>query len=136
MKTVMVSGHFDPFHFAHLEYIKHASQMGDFLIVVVSSDKQAILKKGKANEPALARAEILDLILKGLEIKHKVLVNMIQDETTYVSKMLEYFKPDIFVRGTDKTIDDMPKEEKAVCDRLGIKIVHVKGKIVHGSEFV
>ena len=136
MKRVMISGHFDPFHFVHLDFIKRAAQSGDFLIVVVSSDKQAILKKGKANEPASARAEILDLILRGLEIRHRVFVNTIQDETTYVSKVLEYFKPDIFIRGSDKTIDDMPEEEKEVCERLGIEILHVRGKKAHGSEFV
>ncbi len=135
MKRVMISGHFDPFHYAHLCYIKKASELGDFVICIVSSDKQVMMKKGKVNEPERERAEIVGLILDGLGISYQVLGNYVDKETTLVAEVLKVIKPDIFCRGTDKTIEDMPPEEKRVCDELGIKIVHVNGKIVHGSDF-
>ena len=136
MKTVMISGHFDPFTFVHLEYIKKASELGDSLVCVVSDDNQARMKKGKANEPADKRAEILDLIMMGLGIKHTVYINNIDEETTYVSKVLRKIYPDIFCRGSDKSIEDIPPGEKEVCEELGIEIVHIQGVQVHGSEFV
>ena len=136
MKTVLISGHFDPFHFAHLEYIKQASKLGDFLICVVSSDRQVIMKKGVVNEPERERAEIVGLILCGLGIRSQVLVNYLDRDTTLVARELNSLKPGIFCRGTDKTIDDMPPDEKKVCDELGIEIVHTEGVQVHGSDFV
>ena len=45
MKKVAISGYFDPIHIGHLEYIKMARELGDYLIVIVNNDKQAYLKK-------------------------------------------------------------------------------------------
>ena len=137
MKTVMISGNFDPFHFAHLEYIKKASKLGDYLICVVSSDKQVVMKKGQVNEPERERAEIVGLVIQGLGVKTQVLVNYLDKETNLVARELRSLRPSVFCRGSDKTIDDMPPDEKKVCDELGIEIVHIKSNIqVHGSEFI
>jgi len=64
-----------------------------------------------------------------------VLINQ-WDSDGLVAKALEALKPDIFCRGTDKTLDDMPLAERVMCEKLGIKIVHVQGKVAHGSEFI
>ena len=48
MKKVAISGYFDPIHIGHLEYIRLARELGDYLIVIVNNDKQAFLKKGKS----------------------------------------------------------------------------------------
>ncbi len=134
MKTVMVSGNFDPFHYGHLDYIKKASELGE-VMCIISSDSQVVEKKGSVNEPAAERAMILHYVLRGIDIRHWVRIN-IWDKTTMVAEALRAIKPDIFCRGSDKAIDDMPLEEKMACDELGIEIVHVEGRIVHGSEFV
>ena len=47
MKVVATSGYFDPLHVGHLECLELASKLGDKLIVIVNSDLQAKLKKGK-----------------------------------------------------------------------------------------
>lgn len=134
MKTVMISGHFDPFHFAHLDYLKEASKLGN-LICVISSDKQVVRKKGVVNEPEYERGEIVFLILKGLGISSQIITNRRDDDTTLVTESLREFRPDIFCRGSDKSIEDMPSDEKGVCDDLGIEIVHIKGRVAHGSDF-
>ena len=48
MTVVAVSGYFDPIHVGHLEYLKMAKSLGDKLVVIVNSDYQAELKKGKS----------------------------------------------------------------------------------------
>ena len=48
MKTVVASGYFDPIHVGHIEYLELASKIGDRLVVIVNSDHQAGLKKGKS----------------------------------------------------------------------------------------
>jgi len=47
MKRVIISGYFNPLHGGHLDMIETAARMGEYLIVIVNNDVQAVLKKGK-----------------------------------------------------------------------------------------
>lgn len=46
LKTILTYGTFDLLHYGHIEYLKRAKEMGDFLIVGVSND-EFNHKKGK-----------------------------------------------------------------------------------------
>ena len=35
---VAVSGYFDPIHVGHLEYLRMAKELGDFLVVIVNNN--------------------------------------------------------------------------------------------------
>ena len=62
MKIVIISGYMDPIHCGHLEYIKLSKELAGKdgkLIVIVNSDHQAILKKGKAFMPCDDRISII-----------------------------------------------------------------------------
>ena len=80
MKTVVVSGYFDPVHVGHLEYLKLAKDLGDKLIVIVNNDLQRALKKSKEfmleNERLLIIKE-LKLVDKDLSAKR---LSLIQEE--------------------------------------------------------
>ncbi len=131
----MVSGHFDPFTHGHLSYLQQALGRADNMVCIVSSDEQLKRKKRRVNIPALYRARILDLILSGLYVPHSVYVNIWDTETTLVANALMHFKPDIFFRGGDKTLGDMPPEERQVCEELGIRVEHaVLEHDIHGSD--
>ena len=44
-KTIVCcSGYFDPIHYGHIEYLQRSKDLGDKLIVIVNSDKQATMK--------------------------------------------------------------------------------------------
>ena len=47
MKVAVVSGGFDPIHSGHIDYLKHASSLGDILVVALNSDNWLINKKKK-----------------------------------------------------------------------------------------
>ena len=51
MKISVVSGGFDPVHSGHIEYLKAAKNIGDYLIVALNSDNWLTLKKGKPFMP-------------------------------------------------------------------------------------
>lgn len=41
MRVVMTHGTFDLLHYGHIEYLKKAKELGDYLIVLVTSDAEA-----------------------------------------------------------------------------------------------
>jgi cytidyltransferase-like protein len=48
MTRVYVPGVFDVFHIGHLNYLKSASENGDYLIVAVQDDREIMKQKGVA----------------------------------------------------------------------------------------
>ena len=130
---VAVSGGFDPFvHAGHRAHFKFAKELGDHLIVIVNSDEFLIKKKGIVGTPLEDRLSAV----RDLRYVDEVVVSIDQDQT--VAETLRLIKPDLFVKGGDRTPDNMPQKELDVCEELGIKIIYgVQGKIRHstGWEF-
>jgi len=131
----MISGNFDPFTHAHLDYIKQAMNYGGFILCILSSDKQLMVKKGKVNIPEASRKEILHLILEGLHIPHRAVINIHDRDTAFIEKAIRSWRPNILCRGGDKSIEDMPAGELAACEEAMVEIVHAEFKIdTHGSQ--
>jgi cytidyltransferase-like protein len=126
MKTVAVSGFFDPLHFGHIELFEKASKLGEKLIVILNSDHQAKLKKGKAFMPEEERKKILESI----KFVDKVIISIDKDGSQ--CKTLSALKPDIFANGGDRFNYEIP--EAKVCIEAGIKIVDGLGKKVQSSS--
>ena len=125
-KIVVASGYFDPIHVGHLEYLEKAKSLGDKLIVIVNSDNQAGLKKGKAFMPESERLKIV----KALRFVDDVFLSIDKDKT--VCKSLEFLKPHIFAKGGDRTSDEIP--EAKICNKLGIKIIDGLGDKIQSSS--
>ena len=53
----MVSGGFDPIHSGHIEYLKSAKLLGDYLIVAVNRDAWLIQKKNKFKIDNITRGQ-------------------------------------------------------------------------------
>lgn len=62
MKKVITYGTFDLFHVGHLNLLRRAKELGDYLIVAVSSDAFNALKGKKAYHPIEDRVKILEAI--------------------------------------------------------------------------
>jgi rfaE bifunctional protein nucleotidyltransferase chain/domain len=123
---VCASGYFNPLHVGHLEYLEKAKALGDWLIVIVNSDKQVLLKGSK---PFMNQADRVEII-KALECVDQVVLSIDEDKT--VCKTLRNLSPDIFAKGGDRTVDNIP--EKAVCEELGIKMVFGLGDKIRSSS--
>lgn len=61
-KISIVSGGFDPIHSGHIEYIRAAKALGDYLIICLNSDAWLIQKKGKFFMPFEERKAILQAL--------------------------------------------------------------------------
>ncbi len=126
---VAASGYFDPIHAGHIEYLEKAKSLGDELIVILNSDKQAIMKKGFVFMPEKEREQIL----KALRCVDKVVLSIDEDQTQ--CKTLELLKPNIFAKGGDRYAYEIP--ETPTCKKYGIKIIDGLGaKIQSSSDLV
>ena len=94
MTTVITYGTFDMFHVGHLRLLKRLSEMGDKLIVAVSSDEFNELKGKKSLIPYEQRAEI---------IKSIQYVDMVIPEHSWEQKLddIKQYEVDIFSIGDD-----------------------------------
>ena len=123
---VAVSGYFDPIHVGHLEYLRMAKELGDFLVVIVYNNFQCKLKKGKHFMDENDRVEIV----KALRFVDEVFLSVDKDRT--VCKSLEEIKPDVFANGGDRATSEVP--ETPVCKKFNIKMVDGLGDKIRSSS--
>ena len=127
--VVVASGYFNPLHIGHVRYFKEAKKLGTKLIVIINTDEQVKLKGSFRFMKTEERAEIVS----SLKFVDDVVISIDKDKT--VCKTLELIKPDIFAKGGDSTLDNVP--EKEVCERLGIKmVIGVGGGKIQSSSWL
>ncbi len=129
--VVAVCGGFDPIHVGHIKHFRDAKRLGDILVVMLNTDDWLIKKKGYIFMSFEERKEIIE------SIRYVDKVTPVIDTNGSVAKTLEQLKPDIFAKGGDRTLDNIPESEINVCERLGIKIVFgVGGGKVQSSSWL
>ena len=126
MRTVAISGYFDPIHVGHFEYIIEAKKLGDKLIVIVNNNHQCVLKK--ANHSWMKKIE--SLLFQVLKDVDEVFLSVDNDKT--VCKSLEKLKPDIFANGGDRKNYEIP--ESVICNKYNIEIIDGLGEKIRSSS--
>ena len=126
MKTIAISGYFDPLHVGHLEYIKLASELGDHLTVIVNNDYQCKLKKGKSFMSEDDRVKII----QSIQYVDSAFLSVDSDLT--VCESLSIVKPNIFANGGDRTLGEIP--ETKVMKKYDIEMVDGLGNKIRSSS--
>ncbi len=130
---VITSGHFDPLHVGHIEYLRQAKELATDLLVIVNSDKSTFLKKGYIFMPCIERKEIIS----SLKYVDKVVTSIDSDSTVIktVKQVYTKFKHEYeriyFANGGDRCGDVVEKE---ICDKLGIILVYGLGAKIQSSS--
>jgi D-beta-D-heptose 7-phosphate kinase / D-beta-D-heptose 1-phosphate adenosyltransferase len=114
-RLVATGGCFDLLHPGHLSLLTQARALGDALVVCVNSDESVRRRKGPSR-PIVPAADRIAL-LEALEPVDAVIKF---DEDT-PAMLLETVRPDVWVKGGDYTIGDMP--EAPVVHRYGGRVV-------------
>lgn len=114
-RLVATGGCFDLLHPGHLSLLRQARALGDALVVCVNSDESVRRRKGP-DRPIVPAADRVAL-LEALEPVDAVIV-FEQDTPT---ALLETLRPDLWVKGGDYTVTDLP--EAPVVRRHGGQIV-------------
>ncbi len=94
MKRVITYGTFDVLHYGHINLLKRAKALGDYLIVVLSSDEFNKLKNKKSYYNYEQRKSILEACRY---------VDLVVPEETWEQKVsdVQKYQADIFVMGDD-----------------------------------
>ena len=134
-KVVIVSGYFTPIHKGHLELFKKSQEHGDFLIVIVNSDKQ---RKLKGSLEFMDENERL-MIVQAIKYVGHAFISIDQDRTQieslkYLHKQFGSIWDLHFVNGGDQNNDTIP--ESVICNELGIILVDGVGDKVQSSSWL
>lgn len=112
MKTVLVSGGFDPVHSGHVEMFMQAAMKGR-VVVALNSDEWLERKKGYVFMPFRDRK----LVVSAMRAVHYV--TGVDDGDGTVLEAIRRIRPDYFANGGDRTSDNTPELE--LCYQLGIE---------------
>jgi len=123
---VAVSGGFDPVHVGHVRLFQEAKKMGDRLVVILNNDNWLMAKKGYVFMPQNERKEILAALAGINEIVFTGHPKNPKDMS--VAKELLEIKPDVFARGGDRNLKNLPEQEIKTCQAIGCRIVFNVGK--------
>ena len=94
MRRVITYGTFDVLHYGHINLLKRARELGDYLIVVLSSDEFNQIKKKKSYYTYEQRKMILEACRY---------VDLVVPEYTWEQKIedVQKYQADVFVMGDD-----------------------------------
>ena len=95
MRRVITYGTFDLLHYGHINLLRRAKELGDYLIVALSTDEFNSLKKGKTTYFNYSQRKLL---LEALRY-----VDLVIPENDWNQKIedVKLYKVDVFVMGDD-----------------------------------
>ncbi len=130
--TVLVAGKFDPLHDGHIDHILKASVFGYLYVITHTDDVLDKIKPNGHQVPLWARLLMLKSLLSYCNIKGEVGIAVDDDGT--VVKTLALYHPDFFLKGGDRTVNNMPEGEIKVCRDNKIKIGYNVGNLLNSSS--
>jgi rfaE bifunctional protein nucleotidyltransferase chain/domain len=118
-KLIVTNGCFDILHVGHVTYLEAARQQADALLVGLNSDLSVRQLKGRGRplNPQADRAAVL----AALQAVDAVCVF----PELRASRFLSLAQPNIYVKGGDVSVEQLPKEERDIVAGCGGKIITI-----------
>lgn len=103
--VALTNGCFDLLHVGHVRLLREAAEQGDLLVVALNDDASVRANKGPARPvvPLEERMEVLAAI-EGVDY-----VTSFGEPTAHA--LLEALRPDVHVKGTDWSADEVPERD-------------------------
>lgn len=102
---VFTNGCFDILHAGHVRYLAGARTLGDCLIVGLNSDQSVRSLKGP-DRPVNCQDDRAEVLSALASVDYVVIF----DEST-AEKLVAQIKPDIYAKGGDYTIEELPESK-------------------------
>jgi rfaE bifunctional protein nucleotidyltransferase chain/domain len=118
-RIVLAGGCFDILHIGHVRFLSEARGMGDYLIVLLESDKKVRKLKGR-NRPVFIQSERAEMLSALRSVDLVVLLPMIEDDGDY-SNFVKKIKPDIIaVTENDPSVEKKRRQAEEAGGELRI----------------
>lgn len=123
-KTVVTTnGCFDILHVGHVRYLEKTKTFGDYLIVLLNSDKSVKSIKGPTRPINCEedRAEILSAL--------KCVDYVVLFDEDSPRNLLDEMKPDVYTKGADYTLATLPEADIMIKNNTRVEFIEfVEGK--------
>ena len=123
-KTVVTTnGCFDILHVGHVRYLQKSKSFGDYLMVLLNSDKSVKSIKGddRPINNEMDRAELLCAL-------NCVDFVVFFDESS-PAQLLDEIKPDVYTKGADYTMETLPERDIMIKNGTKVEFIDfVQGK--------
>lgn len=109
MKRILTYGTFDLLHYGHIRLLKRAKELGDYLIVAISTDEFNAIKNKKAYHNYETRKQMLEAIRY---------VDLVIPENTWEQKAKDVvnYNVDVVVMGSDWKDSEKFEYLRNLCD--------------------
>ena len=124
-KLAATNGCFDILHAGHVNYLASARAQADALLVGLNSDASVRELKGE-NRPIQNESDRATVLAALKAVDGICIFN-----ENRATRFLELARPDVYVKGGDYTVENLPAEERAVVQEHNgdvIVIGHVPGQ--------
>ncbi|MAY06460.1 MAG: ADP-heptose synthase [Verrucomicrobiales bacterium] len=115
-RLAATNGCFDILHTGHINYLQAARNAADALIVGINSDRS--VKELKGPTRPIQNENDRAAIIAALQSVDGV---YIFDELR-ATKFLELTQPDLYVKGGDYSLDELPEEERQIISKIGAEL--------------
>lgn len=118
-RIVLAGGCFDILHIGHVRFLSEAKRMGDYLVVLLESDKKVKKLKGK-NRPVFVQKERAEMLSALENVDLIVLLPTIERDSDYLN-LVSKIKPDIIaVTENDPLIEKKRRQAKRIRGELKV----------------
>jgi len=122
-KTIVATnGCFDILHVGHLHLLNQAKALGDILIVGINSDRSVSKLKGP-ERPVVNENERAQIVAN---LKAVDLVSIFDEDTAV--ELLKSLKPDIYVKGGDYNLKNLPEAEPVISCGGKVKFIELAAR--------
>jgi len=116
-KIVWTNGCFDILHEGHVDYLRKAKSLGDYLIVGINDDKS--IRELKGEDRPINKKESRVNVLSELNCVDYITVF----KGLTPAKCLKKLKPDFYIKAGDYTVDTINQDERKLVEDYGGKII-------------
>jgi rfaE bifunctional protein nucleotidyltransferase chain/domain len=122
-KIVLTGGCFDILHIGHVRFLSEAKRMGDYLVVLLESDKKVKELKGE-KRPVFIQKERAEMLSALESVDLIVLLPTLEKDSDYFNLVMK-IKPDI-IAVTEN--DPLTEKKRSQAKRIGgeLKVVSFK----------
>ena len=115
-RLAATNGCFDILHAGHVSYLQAARDAADALIVGINSDRSVRELKGP-NRPIQTESDRAAIIAALQSVDGVYIFDELR-----ATKFLELTQPDLYVKGGDYSLEELPQEERQIISKIGAEV--------------